>query len=167
VRLSPDRENKWPYLLSEGYDVKSIETWDYNCIAFAADVDDEWWWPDAQGDGIWPISWREVSKDCFIAAFQSLGYFGHESCDGSLESGYEKIAVYLLNGIPTHAAKQLSDGRWKSKLGPWEDIEHNTTKAVEEYIYGKAVVFMKRQIRRLRPTLTFGVPIALPAPRSP
>jgi hypothetical protein len=145
VRLSPNRENKWPYLFSEGYEVTSIETFEYNCIAFAADVQVEWWWPDANGDAAWPISWREETTECFIEAFQSLGYFGHESCDSSLEAGFEKIAVYSLRGVPTHAAKQLPDGRWKSKLGAWEDIEHNTPKAVEEYLYGKAVVFMKRQ----------------------
>ena len=35
--MHPSRENKWPYLVSEGYEVMSPETWDYNCIAFAAD----------------------------------------------------------------------------------------------------------------------------------
>jgi hypothetical protein len=64
-----------------------------------------------------------------------------------LEPGFEKIAIYLLGGAPTHAAKQLPDGRWKIKLGSWEDIEHNTTRAVEDYIYGKASVFMKRKLR--------------------
>jgi len=44
---------------------------------------------------------------------------------------FEKIAIYAAGGVPTHAAKQTSDGRWKSKLGGWEDIEHNTPKAVE------------------------------------
>jgi hypothetical protein len=134
VRLIPKKENCWPYLYAEGYEVTSIETWDYNCIAFAADIQDQWWWPDANGDADWPINKREVTKECFIEAFQHLGYFGHEDCDGSLEAGFDKIAIYLLNQIPTHAAKQLPDGRWKSKLGDWEDIEHNTTKAVEEYL---------------------------------
>jgi hypothetical protein len=165
VRLIPERENKWPYLFSEGYKVTSIETWDYNCIAFAADVEDEWWWPDPDGDAMWPIGKREVTKECFIEAFQFVGYSDHETCNGSLESGIEKIAIYLLNGIPTHAAKQLPDGRWKSKLGPWQDIEHNTTKAVEEYVYGKAVIFMKRKSRQLRIALSNFTPLSLPAPR--
>jgi len=143
LRLSPQKENNWPYLLLEGYEVKSIDTWDYNCIAFAADVQTDWWWPDANGDAFWPIQWREVTVPCFIAAFRTLGY---EVCRDGLESGFEKIAIYTLNGAPTHATKQLRDGRWKSKLGNWEDIEHNTLKAVEEYIYGKAEVFMRRPI---------------------
>jgi hypothetical protein len=140
-RLHSYKEGKWPYLFSEGYDVTSIETWDYNCIAFAADVQTDWWWPDDNGDGYWPIKEREETIECFIAAFKFLGY---EVCGDGLETGYEKIAIYTLKNVPTHAAKQLPDGRWKSKLGPWEDIEHNTLKAVEEYIYGKAVVIMRR-----------------------
>jgi hypothetical protein len=53
-----------------------------------------------------------------------------------------------LGGEPTHAAKQLPDGRWKSKLGDFEDIEHNTVKAVEDdYCYGTVVQYMKRPIK--------------------
>jgi len=64
-----------------------------------------------------------------------------------MEEGFEKIALYTFGGEPTHAAKQLPDGRWKSKLGDWEDIEHNTVKAVEDdSMYGEAVQYMKRPI---------------------
>jgi hypothetical protein len=143
MRLHQSKENKWPFLCSEGYDAVSPETWSYNCIAFAADKDTQWWWPDADGDADWPIARREVTLDCFIEAFETLAY---KKCRSARQRrGFEKIAIYALAGEPTHAAKQLPDGRWKSKLGPWEDIEHNTLKAVEEYIYGKAVVFMERR----------------------
>ena len=143
MRLSQDRERRWPYLVSEGYTVKSRETWDYNCIAFAADIETEWWWPDPNGEAKWPAGVkREERLECFAEAFGTLGYQGCE--DGSLEAAYEKVALYSQNGVPTHAAKQLPDGRWKSKLGSWEDIEHNTVKAVEEHIYGKAVLYMRR-----------------------
>jgi hypothetical protein len=151
LRLPRATENKWPYLLSEGYDVKSVATPNYNCIAFAADAgDDVWWWPDVDHDAFWPVRWREESERCFIAAFSVIGY---RTCnDPSLERGIEKIAIYLRNGVPTHAAKQLPDGRWKSKLGQLQDIEHNTLKAVEEYKYGKALIFMSRTIM---PSLLF------------
>ncbi len=143
MRLAPYREGKWPFLYSEGYDAISLETWDYNCIAFAADINNEWWWPDAYGHAKWPIAWREETIECFIAAYEAMRY---RKCRSDRpRRGFEKIAIYALAGVPTHAAKQLPDGRWKSKLGPWEDIEHNTLKAVEEYLYGKAVVFMERR----------------------
>ena len=87
---------------------------------------------------------REERLDYFVEAFGTLGY---EVCpDGSLEADYEKVAIYTQSGVPTHAAKQLPDARWKSKLGSWEDIEHNTVKAVEEYIYGKTVLFLRRKL---------------------
>src|SRR5437868_2913200 len=105
MRMHPSREGKWPYLLSEGYEVVSIETWDYNCIAFAADVQIQWWWPDLYGDAEWPISWREETLDCFLEAFRSLGY---KKCwFGFRVPRFEKIAIYAKNGVPTHAAKQL------------------------------------------------------------
>lgn len=141
-RLSPYRESKWPNLASEGYDATSPETHDYNCIAFAACDSDRWWWPDQHRHGYWPIAKREETLSCFVEAYQTCGF---EICEAGFERDFERISIYTLNGIPTHAARQLPDGRWASKLGPWEDIEHNTTKAVEEYIYGKTTVFMKRR----------------------
>jgi len=145
VGLSPDKERCWPNLVAEGYSVVSEETWQYNCIAFAADIQGEWWWPDPHGDARWPDGvQREERLQCFAEAYGTIGY---QICEhGNLESGYEKIAIYTLNGIPTHAAKQLPDGRWKSKLGAWEDIEHETLRAVEEYIYGEATLYLKRKI---------------------
>lgn len=131
-------------MLSEGYDTVSPATWTYNCIAFAGDITNGWWWPDSNGEGFWPDGiTRETTIPCFIKAYETLGY--KVCASPSLEPNFEKIAIYAERGEPTHAAKQLPDGRWKSKLGPWEDIEHNTTKAVEEYLYGKVVVYLRRR----------------------
>ena len=153
ARLSPNRERAFPLLLIDGYDVKSNESWIYNCIAFAADKDDDWWWPDQHGDGFWPDGVpREEKMEAFIKVFETEGY---AVCpDGNLEQDYEKIAIYEKDGKPTHATKQTPDGKWKSKLGPWEDVEHNTIRAVETWagvgIYGKVGVYMRRR-KSLRP----------------
>jgi len=148
LRLPIHIESRWPYLFSEGYEVTSSATFDYNCIAFAADDQDKWWEPDPNGYAYWPIAWREDSLPCYIEAFQSIGY---EICSDGLEADFEKIAFYILDNKPTHAAKQLPDGRWKSKLGDFQDIIHNTLKAVEDHPdYGKAVVFMRRKITILK-----------------
>ena len=50
-----------------------------------------------------------------------------DKCDGQdLETDFDKIAVFANDqGIPTHAARQLPSGRWSSKLGELEDIEHD------------------------------------------
>jgi hypothetical protein len=151
-RLSPKKEQAFPLLVQQGYEVKSDETWDYNCIAFAADVENDWWWPDEHGEGFWPAGVdRKVELAAFVKAYETLGY---TTCDhGLVEEGHEKIVIYERNGKPTHAAKQTADGRWKSKLGPWEDILHNTTLAVETWadvgIYGKASIFMRRKLRTI------------------
>jgi len=143
MRIPAWKERLWPHLFSEGYTKTSEETWRYNCIAFAADDESQWWWPDAEGNAFWPPGVaRKVEISCFIQAYRTLGY---EVCEEGLESGYERIVIYALNGEPTHAAKQLENGRWKSKLGRFEDIEHNTLKAVTEYIYGEPAVFMRRK----------------------
>ena len=59
------------------------------------------------------------------------------------EGGYEKIAIYVKSGIPTHAARQLENRLWTSKCGIGEDIEHNL-EGLEGEHYGKAIHFMKR-----------------------
>jgi hypothetical protein len=61
-----------------------------------------------------------------------------------LEQGQEKIAIYARDGEPTHAARQLEDGSWTSKLGPSVDISHAATSAVEGSLYGAVVRYMRR-----------------------
>jgi hypothetical protein len=80
--------------------------------------------------------------DSFVAAFQSIGF---EICaSGTHEQGVEKVALFAdANGVPTHAARQMPSGRWTSKLGPWEDIDH-TLFALESGAYGSVVQFMQR-----------------------
>ena len=80
-----------------------------------------------------------------MEAFQILGY---EPCDdGTLEDGYQKVVLYAdRSGIPTHAARQLENGRWTSKLGRLEDIEHDTVEDVSGPVYGQPVQFMRRAL---------------------
>ena len=80
--------------------------------------------------------------EAFTIAFSKLGY---ETCeDGSLESGFEKVAIYEANTVVTHMARQLDTGMWTSKLGPNVDIEHNSPADLEDGVYGKVVRYLKR-----------------------
>jgi hypothetical protein len=118
-------EEAFPGLAANGYQVTSPSDSDYNCIAWAAGDSHAWWWPGQDaGKEYWPPGVpRERTRDAFVAAFASLGYTICESDD--VESGYEKIALFAaVDGRPTHAARQLPSGRWTSKLGKAEDIEH-------------------------------------------
>src|SRR5689334_1255555 len=106
----------FPNLQQEGYTQISPRSWVYNCIAWAAGRQDDWWWPDAGNVFFWPSGApRAVTLDAFYQTFQLLGY---QRCDnGDLEAGFEKIAFYESAGLPTHGARQLPDGTWTSKLG--------------------------------------------------
>lgn len=115
----------FPAAAKDGYKLRSDPDDDYNCIAWAASVTAIPWWPtDPPLDGVYwpPAAPRETTLQAFIEAYATIGY---KPCgkDGSLQRGYEKIAIYVgADGKPTHAARQLSDGLWTSKLGPYRDI---------------------------------------------
>ncbi len=69
--------------------------------------------------------------------------------------------LYVLNGEPTHAARQLPDGRWSSKLGKGHDVSHTTVRGVEGPCYGKAVQYMRRPMEK-EPTPVPAAPAAKP-----
>jgi hypothetical protein len=91
---------------------------------------------------------RKVTVECFIRAFQTIGY---EICkNGEVEEEFEKIAIYTDNSDkPTHAARQTYSGKWTSKLGQAVDIEHEMAESLVSVEYGKVKIFMKR--RRPKP----------------
>jgi hypothetical protein len=117
----------------------------YNCIAWAAGDDTRFWWP---GTGYWPDGVNEAETlDAFIAAYATLKY---KVCkDGKKEKGFEKIAIYINpgNGKPTHAARQLGDGRWTSKLGNEWDIGHDAPELLHSQVYGIVTTYMKRKVK--------------------
>ena len=136
----------FPNLNDANHRITSVRTRRYNCIAWAAESEPKWWWPSlgATSRSYWPPGVpREVTLVAFIEAFRVLAY---ETCeDGSLEDGYQKIAIFANDsGTPTHAARQLPTGFWTSKLGQLEDIEHATVEDVNCPIYGAPVQFMRR-----------------------
>ncbi|MCC3406489.1 MAG: hypothetical protein JGK17_13045 [Microcoleus sp. PH2017_10_PVI_O_A] len=120
----PEFEFKWPNLSRTDYQVTSPKSQEYNCFAWAAGEDDRWWQPIPGEQFYWPEGVpQEETLEAYIQSYQTLRY---EICIGDrLEVGYQKIAIYVdSNGIPTHAARQLANGKWTSKLGWLEDIEH-------------------------------------------
>ncbi len=139
-------ESLFPALIVSEYQITSPETPKYNCIAWAAEDDTAWWWPDAFGDYYWPEEApRQETIEAFIAAFGLLGY--HPCANMELETDFEKIAIYVdANGVPTHAAKQLPSGKWTSKLGRLEDIEHATPENLTGDLYGSVAVALRRGV---------------------
>ena len=130
----------FPRLTASHYRGTSPPDVAYNCVAWAAGDTGHWWQPGVH----WPVP---TSRDDFGVgalekAFRSLGY---EACpDESLEAGFDKVAIYGFGFFYTHAARQLPNGKWTSKLGKAEDIEHDSPDDVAGGIYGEVVQFMRR-----------------------
>jgi hypothetical protein len=146
------KERNFPNLTRKDDHVTSVDDVSYNCINYAAGRDDAWWCPLNPQDGAtWPdgvpAKWDVES---LVILFNQLGY---EVCeDADLEEGSEKVAIFCEDdGRPTHAARQLSTGAWKSKLGEWEDIEHKTLRCLEgdHPAYGSATTFLKRPAKKM------------------
>jgi hypothetical protein len=131
--LPHNLERHFPYLTRNVYEVKSRPTPRYNCIAFAAGDRTRWWEPDIYGIYYWPPhAKREYTLVGYIQAFEAVGYEQCKDDNYQYERGFEKVAIYytlignphIPPGSPTHAALQLDNGIWMSKLGPWHDIQH-------------------------------------------
>ena len=144
-RLS-DLLRSLPRLKKSNHTITSPQDPNYNCIAWAASEDDRWWWPDPWQRPIyfWPrTAPREETLRAFELAYKTLGYRKCEN--GDLEDGFTKIAIFANGaGVPTHAARQLPNGKWTSKCGEDVDMEHEL-EAVGGGLYGEAVLFMKRK----------------------
>ena len=131
---------------SQGCIAKSPQDLSYNCIAFAANKTGHFWWPHGQKT-YWPEDIpRKETPNSFLKLFQSLGY---TNCNnGSHEIGFEKIAIYATKDKKvTHAARQLPNGKWVSKLGIDIDIEHETVENLEGPHYGEVVRYLKRSFQ--------------------
>jgi len=111
-------------------------------VSWAAGDVTRWWWPVPQVKEVhWPPpAERSETLSSFRDAFASLGYKVCESADA--EPNMEKIAIFAAD-TPTHVARQLPNGRWTSKLGELEDIEHDLHD-LEGDVYGRVVVIMRR-----------------------
>ncbi len=119
----------FPKLFGGQYRVTSARTKEYNCLAWAAGRTDEWW--EARTVGIWPPG---VRRDGSVSAAVELFLLEDFSCthlgDVALEPGVIKLAIYGDDGYYTHTARQLPSGKWTSKIGKLEDIEHDSLDAL-------------------------------------
>jgi hypothetical protein len=77
-----------------------------------------------------------------VSVYESVGFV--VCADGSQEDGVEKVAIYADGDEYMHAARQLEDGMWTSKMGPDEDIEHDAPDNLAGPCYGHVTTFMKR-----------------------
>jgi hypothetical protein len=134
----------FPKLADGSFRVTSDRDQAYNCIAWAAGVTHQRWWPlENPQEAYWPEGIQRVATlEAFQAMFAARGFSVCE--DEELQPGVEKIALFADTArVPTHAARQLASGRWTSKLGKAEDIEHKL-RDLEGEVYGTVVLVMQR-----------------------
>lgn len=136
-----------PGLQQTKWEEKSPEDYHYNCISFAVGEihSHRWWEPSGYLIHYWPPGvTKDYSLDSYAHVYQLHGY---QTCDTEdLEVGFEKVAIFVDSlGIPTHAARQTRSGTWVSKIGEYEDIEHDSLRALEgQDNYGTIARILKR-----------------------
>ena len=144
---------RFPNLKDSEHRITSAENTRYNCVAWAVGVCHQWWWPF--GGDYWPSDAPyEETLDSFKLVFESFGY---ADCRSDIqEPGVEKVAIFQdVGGKPSHVARQLPNGKWTSKIGDWEDIEHDSLISLENALhmhslYGEVVLVMSRPINDQR-----------------
>lgn len=130
----------FPRLTGEEFEIICPASGQYNCIAYAAG-DTSQPWSDEPED-YWP---PEVARNPSIAGLENLfRWLGFKKCRGSrLETAYQKVALYASKGLWTHVALQMSNGRWRSKLGKGVLIEHRTPLSLTGDLYGNVYLYMR------------------------
>jgi hypothetical protein len=98
-----------------------------------------------KGFGVyWPPGFPlSDSVDILIKIFELHGY---SKCDArDQEPGYERVVIYCRDGRFKHAARQLRSGRWTSKVGEEQVIEHERAEHVVCDDYGTIAQFLRRK----------------------
>lgn len=133
---------EFPKLAYEDFEIIHPPSDTYNCIAYAAGDITDWW--SYRPEYYWPPDVpRSPTIDGLRALFVKRGY---KKCNGpKLEPLYDKVALYAEFGAWTHAALQMSSGRWRSKLDVGELIEHQSPGSLVGGRYGRPQVYMRRR----------------------
>jgi hypothetical protein len=145
-----DFSKSLPALRPSNHSVTSPADPDYNCIAWALGDTKRWWEPHFIIPAPPPVyHWppklptdRAIST--YIALFETHGYL--LAANGQREAGKEKLALYCMGNRFMHVARQLPNGKWTSKLGVAEDLDHDLDALESTAItgFGKAAYFMER-----------------------
>jgi hypothetical protein len=142
LHTHPQRKLEFPKLSHLNHRVTSPQTFTHNCFAYALGDKSRQWKPDPFGQYYWPPG---VPRDTSIGTFTKLlAGFGYHPCNSRrAEKGVEKIALYARGNEVTHLAKMLPNGKWTSKLGDVEDIEHSLD-ALLGPLYGAPIKFFSQ-----------------------
>jgi hypothetical protein len=145
--IDPLPATDFPALTTANHSVTSDHSLIYNCIAWSLGDISKWWWPEIYG--YWPEGCRRSTElSSFVDMYEYMGY----SITSSLvySTTERRIAIFVKDNKATHAAVQLDNSRWSSKLGQNQDIVH-TLSALEGPLYGSVQVYMVKSEAQLNP----------------
>jgi hypothetical protein len=150
----PEEEIKrwFPDLSDDNFAITSDEAAHYNCIAWAGNDDSQKWEPENLDGRFWPDNLdRDKKLETFIKLYEICGgYLPFENENADLEGGFEKVAIFCTIDTKTmqkevsHAARQLPSGKWSSKLGDFEDIEHDSLFSMQGVWYGTVCKILRK-----------------------
>lgn len=109
--------NLWPELNSER--ILEDRNGLYNCVADALGDNRRWWWPGEYWPEAFNFGETVQSFDALIESFggKNLGWAGEKE-----NSSDVLLALFTIDGTdegePTHLMRQLSNGKWRTKMGP-------------------------------------------------
>jgi hypothetical protein len=138
-------EEWFPNLRPDDYQFTSPEDATYNCVAWAAGKTDAWWEPIQAPGYYWPddAPWDD-RVESLVCVFKLLGF---EECSSDApEPGYDKVAIYSKGHGYEHIARQLPGGKWTSKLGSYNDLEHTNLPCLTGDWYGSVVTVLRKSI---------------------
>lgn len=135
-------EAEFPRMGLDDFQETSEPDDNYNCIAWAVGETDRWW--SHVDPYYWPSNAPKSSSiGALVEVFLGEGY---ENCkDSELEPRFEKVALFAESGQWRHAARQLEDGTWTSKLGVFQDIEHKSLETLTGTYYGEVYCLLRRK----------------------
>lgn len=145
TRTKPEIQHDFPKLKLDEFIITSRINFCYNCFAWAAGYDTLNMQPSTNEMYGWLTGEIGETLDNFEKQFQLLGFERADNDDW--EEGIEKAAFYVKDNIVEHASRQLENGWWASKLGPWEDIEYKMLNGLEGDEYGQVKMIMMRPLK--------------------
>ena len=137
----------FPRLTPGNYRVTSPPSPDYNCIAWAAGDTGRWWEPGVY----WPATTPpgDYGTGVLTLAFQARLRI---MCGRGTGAGIRQGGSVLRRRVLHARRRQLPDGKWTSKLGGGEDIQHDAPEDLSGGAYGEVVQFMRRPVAASPPT---------------
>lgn len=99
-------EEAFEGLTADNYEVTSDPLSRYNCLAWAVGSTHAWWQAAYVKGYYWPPGIpKDDSLSSWVRIFEVHGFCICEN--GAYEPGWEKIAIYVIDGEPAHVARQL------------------------------------------------------------